>query len=198
MAELSPRLSYEAALQRLGAALFPGEWIADITARELWLLESGGYFKQGLAVHPHAAQPGYEEAKHRYEFMEWQRDAAADWMAAHGLIAADDEEPQSVDAPAFEAAFARDFPPPGTALAPLSPPRRGGRPPTWDWEGAMIEIVQLANRPDGLPEKQADLERHLAEWFARRTGSHPVESEIRKRVARIYQAIREGRKPGER
>jgi len=74
-----------------------------------------------------------------------------------------------------------------------------GRKRKWDWDGMFAEVVRLAHyHPDGLPETQADVERHVAEWFILRTGNQPTESDIRAKIALVYKAIREGRKLSKR
>lgn len=68
----------------------------------------------------------------------------------------------------------------------------GGRPPKYDWEGALIHIAALANLPDGLPTgpgAQAEIARRIADWFASAAGECPADSEIRRRASRIMQAL---------
>jgi hypothetical protein len=65
-----------------------------------------------------------------------------------------------------------------------------GRPPKWDWNWLMIEIVALANQPDGLPEKQSELEDWAAQLFQGNLGQEPSGSLIRKKVGPIYQRLR--------
>jgi len=65
----------------------------------------------------------------------------------------------------------------------------GGRPPKYDWDAFYCEVVRIANAPDGLPEKPADLQRQMAEWFQDAYAMEPAESEIKKRVRRIYQSV---------
>jgi hypothetical protein len=74
--------------------------------------------------------------------------------------------------------------------------RRGGRPPKWDWEGAMAHLVALANGRDGLhPEKDGEeltssyIGDLLANWFVAKTGEHPSDSELRKRGSQILVAM---------
>lgn len=69
-----------------------------------------------------------------------------------------------------------------------------GRPPKWDWEGALAYVVAVANTPDGLetgPGAQAAIERLMADWFTRASNdaSAPAVSEVRKRASRIMKAI---------
>lgn len=71
-------------------------------------------------------------------------------------------------------------------------PNGGGRPRKHDWEGALIHIATLANHPDGLPSgpgAQAEIARRIADWFAGSVGETPADSEIRRRAARIMQAL---------
>jgi hypothetical protein len=81
------------------------------------------------------------------------------------------------------------------APQPLDTVRRnGGRPPKWDWEGAMAHVAAVANTPDGLetgPGAQAAIERLIADHFTRASddASTPCESEIRKRAKRIMDEI---------
>lgn len=65
------------------------------------------------------------------------------------------------------------------------PPRTKGNPgrkASWDWDAATRELVRLANSPDGLPNPQAAIESHFANWFLEEFGDHPSESAIRKFV----------------
>jgi hypothetical protein len=65
-----------------------------------------------------------------------------------------------------------------------------GRPKEHDWDWIMGEIIVLANKPDGLPDKQADLERIVADMFQTKGGQEPSVSSIRKRLGPIYQKLR--------
>lgn len=81
-----------------------------------------------------------------------------------------------------------------SAPEPPTTERNRGRPPKWDWEGAIAHVVAVANTPDGLetgPGAQAAIERLIAGWFTRASNdaSAPSESEIRKRASRIVKAI---------
>lgn len=67
-----------------------------------------------------------------------------------------------------------------------APRGRGGRPPKYKWDEFYLELIRLANTPDGLPEKQADLERHMAEWCALAWGQEPAPSVIRSKLAPLY------------
>src|SRR5690606_9723641 len=57
-----------------------------------------------------------------------------------------------------------------------------GRPPKWDWEGALAHIVAIANQADGLeglsngPFRQADIERAISGWFVSRCDEAPATS----------------------
>jgi hypothetical protein len=69
---------------------------------------------------------------------------------------------------------------------------RLGRPPRWDWEGAITAIVVRAQHPDGLatgPGAQAELERQIAEWFVAETGDAPASSQIRLRASRAIKML---------
>lgn len=58
-----------------------------------------------------------------------------------------------------------------------------GRKPTWDWTGALREMMQLANSPDGLPTPQSAIERHISDWFLDNYGKTPTESAVREFVS---------------
>lgn len=66
---------------------------------------------------------------------------------------------------------------------------QGGRPPEYDWDSFMMEIVSRANSIDGLPETQADLIRDLLSWFSETYGREPAESAVKQRVSRIYKYL---------
>lgn len=70
--------------------------------------------------------------------------------------------------------------------------RSTGRPPRWDWEGALAHIVSLAQHPDGLPTgpgAQARVEEMIAEWFVSEAGDSPSESQIRQRASKVMRTI---------
>ncbi len=69
-----------------------------------------------------------------------------------------------------------------------------GRPTKWDWVGAMIAVVELANRPDGITldrGEQARLEDAIADWFVDTTGDQPHRSQIREYAGRIMAHLAE-------
>ena len=53
----------------------------------------------------------------------------------------------------------------------------------------MLEIVLRANKPDGLPDSQADLVRDMQQWFADTIDSEPAESSIKARISKIYKYL---------
>ena len=84
----------------------------------------------------------------------------------------------------------RDMP---AAAPPVPAKGKGGRTAKWDWEGALVEIAKL-ERTDGIENKsQADLVRHLGNWFSIHSpdGTAPADSEIRARVKRYQDSLPE-------
>lgn len=73
------------------------------------------------------------------------------------------------------------------------PVNQGGRPPEYDWDSFMLEIIRRANTPDGLPASQAELVRNMLEWFTASTGSEPAESSVKLRTSKIYKYLSEAR-----
>jgi hypothetical protein len=69
--------------------------------------------------------------------------------------------------------------PPERPPAPAEPMRRGPRP-KYDWVSAERAISKRKI------EIQADIERHLANWFMDQTGDEPAESTIREHARQIY------------
>ena len=69
-----------------------------------------------------------------------------------------------------------------------------GRPPKYDWPAFMAQISAIANQPDGLPEKQADLERMMLDWCSETWGETPANSAVREKVALVFSAIQRARK----
>jgi hypothetical protein len=63
---------------------------------------------------------------------------------------------------------------------------RGGRPPKYDWDGFYIEILRkvIIDYGTELPDRTV-LHRQLVQWCSE-WPEQPEESEIRKRLARIY------------
>lgn len=75
----------------------------------------------------------------------------------------------------------------------FTPVNRGGRPPEYDWDTFLMEIIRRANLPDGLPETQADLIRDMLVWFLDTSGREPAESAVKQRISKIYAYFREAR-----
>ncbi len=69
----------------------------------------------------------------------------------------------------------------------------GGRPPEYDWDSFTMEIIRLANTPDGLPETQAELIQTMLEWFNNSYDKEPAESSVKSRISKIYKYLREGK-----
>lgn len=70
---------------------------------------------------------------------------------------------------------------------------QSGRPRKWDWDWMYVEVVILANEPNGLPTDLATLEDWVAQKFTDKFGEAPSESHIRGKLAPIYQALRRAR-----
>jgi hypothetical protein len=67
----------------------------------------------------------------------------------------------------------------------------GGRPVKWDWIGALIEVIRVANTPDGLPDganAQAEIAKIMSRWFMEKDQDEPSPSEIRALARRIMAA----------
>lgn len=78
---------------------------------------------------------------------------------------------------------------------------RVGRPPKWDWEGALSHVVTRAQTPDGLPTgpgAQARIEEIISEWFIGETGEAPASSQIRERAAKIMRSLERPKTPERR
>ncbi|GEP61290.1 hypothetical protein RSO01_84560 [Reyranella soli] len=66
---------------------------------------------------------------------------------------------------------------------------RTGRPPEYDWEGALTYLAGVAATLDGLPDVQARAADLLKEHFGKLNGGEsPSDSLIRAKVSRVYQA----------
>ena len=63
-----------------------------------------------------------------------------------------------------------------------APKSKGGRPREYDWDALTIEIIRIANSPDGLPETQAKLVAQLLQWCENTWGKQPAESSVKSRV----------------
>jgi len=67
---------------------------------------------------------------------------------------------------------------------------RGGRPRELDWDGAMIEVIRIADI-NGLPPTQADLCKQIGDWFVKEVDREPAESELKKFASKIYNGLRQ-------
>jgi len=68
-----------------------------------------------------------------------------------------------------------------------------GRPRKWDWDGATMHLLTIAQTPDGLPlgpGGQANIERELAEWFVKTTGDGPSPSQIRQHASKVMRTLK--------
>ena len=73
-----------------------------------------------------------------------------------------------------------------------------GRPPKWDWEGALAFVISNAQTPDGLPTgqgAQARLEELISGWFMGETGDAPAASQIRQRASSIMRMLETSKSP---
>ncbi|CTQ55390.1 hypothetical protein LP7551_03933 [Roseibium album] len=70
---------------------------------------------------------------------------------------------------------------------------RGGRPIEYDWELFHLEIIGIANTPDGLPERQADLVRRMLQWFLNTQGAEPAESAVKSKISKIYKYLKKAK-----
>ncbi len=65
---------------------------------------------------------------------------------------------------------------------------RGGRPPEYDWDAFIIEIIRIADL-DGLPDKQSELKEQLLQWCEDTWGKQPAESSVKSRISDIYNGL---------
>lgn len=80
-----------------------------------------------------------------------------------------------------------------TIPASTSPPKLEADedewPPEFDWDSFTMEIVRIANTPDGLPDTRAELVRTMLLWFLAKYDSMPAENTVKKRISRIYRYL---------
>jgi hypothetical protein len=69
----------------------------------------------------------------------------------------------------------------------------GGRPPEYDWDSFISEVIRRANSPDGLPETQAELIRDMLLWFSDTYGVEPAESAVKQRISKIYNYLKKAK-----
>ncbi len=67
-----------------------------------------------------------------------------------------------------------------------TPIERRGRKRKFDWDSFYIEVALIADL-DGLPAKQADLEKQMAYWCLENWGEEPGVSAIRGKLSKVYQ-----------
>lgn len=72
--------------------------------------------------------------------------------------------------------------------------KNAGRPTKWDWAGAMLAVVKLANGPDGISQERGEqkrVEEAIAVWFVQNTGDQPHDSQIRSYASRVMDYLAE-------
>jgi len=67
----------------------------------------------------------------------------------------------------------------------------GGRPRKWDWEEFWLELCARLYE-DGLSETQAEMVKRMGQWFVNQQSDQPAESEIKKRVSRLWRRLGRG------
>ena len=84
-----------------------------------------------------------------------------------------------------------EFSPPRAPSTSTSQPQKnpGGRPDKYDWERMWIEVVRIANTPDGLPARPVLMDLlydKMIEW-----GWEPLPSEsaLKKKLSRLYNSL---------
>ena len=82
----------------------------------------------------------------------------------------------------------------GTDETAFSNRLRVGRPREYDWDAFVIEIIRIANTPDGLPEKQSELVKQMLQWCEDTWGKQPAESAAKKKISQIYNTLGLGQK----
>jgi len=75
------------------------------------------------------------------------------------------------------------------AVGPETSKNRGGRPPK-NWEPFWLEVIRIADHPDGLPERKADLQRQMLEWCEENMADAPRETSVRDKVSMIYKYVK--------
>ena len=70
------------------------------------------------------------------------------------------------------------------AEEPPEPKKRGAKP-KYLWNDFWREVVRIANTPDGLPQKQADLEKRMLNWCQRSWGDEPGLSTVREMLNKL-------------
>lgn len=71
--------------------------------------------------------------------------------------------------------------------------RKAGRPRKYDWDAFYHEIIRSALELDALPEKQADLQKQMQEWFLHTYGKEPSESSVAQKISQIYIYLEKGK-----
>lgn len=77
----------------------------------------------------------------------------------------------------------------------VPPKNKGGRPPEWDWNAFILEIIRIANTLDGLPKTRAELAAVMRDWFIDQCDDHPADTTLEDRIRPIYQYLERPRKP---
>jgi hypothetical protein len=67
----------------------------------------------------------------------------------------------------------------------------GGRPRKHDWNGAVIEIIRIADT-DCLPRRRSELKEMICQWFLNKYGKEPASSEVSKLVGLVYGVLESG------
>ena len=80
-------------------------------------------------------------------------------------------------------------PEPRPASADRLAPHKGGRPPKYDWDAFIIEIIRIAE-DEQLPDTRAELTRRMLDWFVDTYGEQPTERLVSERIGNLYKVLR--------
>jgi hypothetical protein len=75
-------------------------------------------------------------------------------------------------------------------VATASLQRRRGRPPEYDWDGAMVEMFRITAE-EGLPETGAQMIDKVLLWFRNTFDREPARSIVSNRIGVIYRGLRD-------
>jgi hypothetical protein len=80
----------------------------------------------------------------------------------------------------------------GSDLIDVKGRSNAGAKPKYDWESFYLEVIRIANTPDGLPETKADMISIMAQWCQNTWNEEPSDTSLKDKIYPIHDYVFKG------
>jgi hypothetical protein len=128
--------------------------------------------------------PAYQDLTKRYPARFWSADEHVPV-----LIEINRKDFEQLLGSARADADPHDTEPATSTAGPKPAKNRGGRPRVYNWDEFWLEVVRLANTPDGLPD-EGDLSKHMRDYMDANFDNPPSDRSIQEKLQLINDRLR--------